>query len=66
MIAVPYFSNSPFDDILQNHQNGRDTHLRQIKVFTPWKDSASFEKILSGTRLPRYTSVEAAMYATIR
>nr|CAB3234785.1 anaphase-promoting complex subunit 10-like [Phallusia mammillata] len=52
--------------VLQNHQNGRDTHLRQIKAFASTKDSASIDNVIIGKRLPQFTSVDAAMYSTIR
>lgn len=45
--------------ILMNHQNGRDTHLRQIKLHAPPNEMIS-------QKIPNYTSVECAMYSTIR
>lgn len=45
--------------ILMNHQNGRDTHLRQIKLHAPPNEMIS-------QKTPNYTSVECAMYSTIR
>ena len=45
--------------ILTNHQNGRDTHLRQIKLHAPSNEVIS-EKI------PHYTSIECAMFSTLR
>uniref|UniRef100_A0A8B9GIQ8 Anaphase-promoting complex subunit 10 n=1 Tax=Amazona collaria TaxID=241587 RepID=A0A8B9GIQ8_9PSIT len=34
--------------VLANHQNGRDTHMRQIKVYTPVEESSivSFQYLL--------------------
>ncbi|XP_002131938.1 anaphase-promoting complex subunit 10-like isoform X1 [Ciona intestinalis] len=52
--------------VLQNHQNGRDTHMRQIKVFASTKDTTSIDYMISGCRLPMFSSVEAAMFSTIR
>merc|ERR1712136_9539 len=52
--------------VLQNHQNGRDTHIRQIKVFASTQDSASIDNIVSGTRLPELSSVDCSMYSLIR
>ncbi|CAK8683539.1 anaphase-promoting complex subunit 10-like [Clavelina lepadiformis] len=52
--------------VQQNHQNGRDTHMRQIKVFASTKESASLDHVLSGTRLPCFTSVDCSQYSTIR
>jgi anaphase-promoting complex subunit 10 len=47
--------------ILANHQNGRDTHVRQIKVFGPRED------VLSSIRSDvRWMTSEATMYATCR
>lgn len=45
--------------VLANHQNGRDTHMRQIKVFTPVEES-------SIGKFPRCTTVDFMMYRTIR
>ena len=45
--------------ILTNHQNGRDTHLRQIKLHAPPNEAIS-------QKLPSYTSIECAMFSTIR
>lgn len=47
--------------VLSNHQNGRDTHVRQIKVFGPRED------VFRAPGLPlSLTSPEACMYATVR
>jgi len=47
--------------ILSNHQNGRDTHMRHIKIHAPIQDS------LSGVRRqPAFTSVEMLQRACIR
>ncbi|MGH0165235.1 UNVERIFIED_CONTAM: hypothetical protein FKN15_003348 [Acipenser sinensis] len=45
--------------VLANHQNGRDTHMRQIKVYTPVEES-------SVGKFPRCTTVDFMMYRTIR
>lgn len=48
--------------ILSNHQNGRDTHIRQIKIHSPVNDSAI-------TALPygtRFRTVELAQHSCIR
>ncbi|KAG9347104.1 hypothetical protein JZ751_006031 [Albula glossodonta] len=45
--------------VLANHQNGRDTHMRQIKVYTPVEES-------SIGKYPRCTTVDFMMYRTIR
>lgn len=47
--------------ILSNHQNGRDTHVRQVKVFGPREDI--FSRTQSG--LP-FRTPESRMYATVR
>ncbi|CAB4004447.1 anaphase-promoting complex subunit 10 isoform X1 [Paramuricea clavata] len=45
--------------VLTNHQNGRDTHMRQIKLHAPPNE-------LISQKMPNYTTVEFAMYSTIR
>ncbi|XP_046856474.1 anaphase-promoting complex subunit 10-like [Xenia sp. Carnegie-2017] len=45
--------------VLTNHQNGRDTHLRQIKLHAPPNEMVS-------QKMPNYTTVEFSMYSTIR
>eukprot|EP00668_Euglena_longa_P015381 GGOE01019456.1.p1 GENE.GGOE01019456.1~~GGOE01019456.1.p1 ORF type:complete len:170 (+),score=23.59 GGOE01019456.1:35-544(+) len=42
--------------IQENHQNGRDTHVRQVKVFAPWPTNPEGE----------YSTVEFSQWATIR
>jgi len=48
--------------ILQSHQNGRDTHVRQVKIFSP-RESALRNY---GLDLPKFTSNLYQMYSTIR
>ncbi|ETE64142.1 hypothetical protein L345_10090 [Ophiophagus hannah] len=45
--------------VLANHQNGRDTHMRQIKVYTPVEES-------SIGKFPRCTTIDFMMYRSIR
>jgi anaphase-promoting complex subunit 10 len=45
--------------ILMNHDNGRDTHVRQVKVFGPRPRSAH-------PTLPPFTSPTMTMYASLR
>lgn len=45
--------------VLSNYQNGRDTHMRQIKVHSPVQD-------VSVAKRPNFTSVEMAQYSNIR
>ncbi|XP_002739417.1 anaphase-promoting complex subunit 10-like [Saccoglossus kowalevskii] len=45
--------------VLSNHQNGRDTHMRQIKVYSPVQEN-------SIGKLPTFSNVELAMYSTVR
>ncbi|KAK6173895.1 hypothetical protein SNE40_017270 [Patella caerulea] len=47
--------------ILSNHQNGRDTHVRRIKIRSP---TQSFN--LSTTGLQNFTSKELQMYSVVR
>lgn len=46
--------------VIANHQNGRDTHIRQIHVFGPR------EPTMRGLRMPRVASHEWLQYATVR
>ncbi|KAK2165225.1 hypothetical protein LSH36_53g05032 [Paralvinella palmiformis] len=45
--------------VLSNHQNGRDTHMRQIKIHSPVQD-------ISAAKHPSFTSVDMSQYATLR
>ena len=45
--------------VLSNHQNGRDTHLRRIKVRSPVQD-------ISSAKIPKFTSPDLLQYAFIR
>lgn len=49
--------------ILANHQNGRDTHIRQCKVFV--KPKTPLPRIRKDTR-PRYSTTLCQSFATIR
>ncbi|XP_036718827.1 anaphase-promoting complex subunit 10-like [Balaenoptera musculus] len=42
-----------------NHQNGRDTHMRQSKIYTPVEES-------SIGKFPRCTTIDFMMYCSIR
>jgi len=46
--------------VLANHQNGRDTHIRQIRIYGPRQASES------ALGLPRFYSPELSVYATLR
>mmetsp|Transcript_29147 Transcript_29147/g.74366 ORF Transcript_29147/g.74366 Transcript_29147/m.74366 type:complete len:189 (-) Transcript_29147:370-936(-) len=48
--------------VLANHQNGRDTHIREVKVYGPRADPT---RALLGMPLG-LTSSEMTMYATVR
>ncbi len=48
--------------ILANHQNGRDTHIRQIKVFAPNLEC----KDMSMPNASQFSSIETAMFCRIR
>ncbi len=50
--------------ILANHQNGRDTHVRQVKVFGPRKDVTS--TLASRPGRVGFREVESTMYGTVR
>ncbi len=45
--------------VLSNYQNGRDTHMRQIKVHSPVQD-------VTVAKRPNFTSVDMAQFAVIR
>ena len=45
--------------ILANHQNGRDTHVRQIKVHSPIETTSIFLQ-------PKFTDIEIAQWSSIR
>jgi len=47
--------------VLSNHQNGRDTHLRHVKIHSPVCDATG-----STRRQPTFTTVDMQQYATIR
>jgi len=47
--------------VLSNHQNGRDTHLRHIKIHSPVYDATG-----SSRRQPTFTTVNMQQYSTIR
>lgn len=61
--------NEPVDvfmvqmQILSNHENGRDTHLRQVKVFES-KGPDIFAKEIAG--VPKFKTIEFTQYATLR
>eukprot|EP01134_Creolimax_fragrantissima_P001973 CFRG1973T1 len=44
--------------MLSNHQNGRDTHMRQIKVFGPLEQENPF--------LPQFQELPMSIYSTMR
>ena len=46
--------------VLANHQNGRDTHIRQIKIFTPRRHLGQHMS------MPEFSSVAFQQYASIR
>ncbi|KAL3879098.1 hypothetical protein ACJMK2_031411 [Sinanodonta woodiana] len=45
--------------VLSNHQNGRDTHIRRIKIRSPIRD-------FSASKFPKFTSPEFIQYSQIR
>lgn len=45
--------------VLSNHQNGRDTHIRQIKVYGPYPNPVPLQEF-------QYTSLEFTMFSTLR
>lgn len=47
--------------VLANHQNGRDTHIRQIKIFGPRLDAVHALGHPIG-----FTTIEFSSYATLR
>lgn len=47
--------------IVSNHQNGRDSHLRQVKVYGPVQQSSKLLGYQGG-----FSTVEFSMYSTVR
>ncbi|XP_015908997.1 anaphase-promoting complex subunit 10 [Parasteatoda tepidariorum] len=47
--------------VLSNHQNGRDTHLRQIRVHSPVE-----RHCFAAIKFPMLTSTECSQYSCIR
>ncbi len=45
--------------VLSNHQNGRDTHMRQIKIHSPVQD-------MSANKRPTFTSVAMSQFSVVR
>jgi anaphase-promoting complex subunit 10 len=46
--------------IISNHQNGRDTHIRQIKIYGPR------ESVATKLKLPSFSSPEFSAYSVLR
>jgi len=49
--------------VLSNHQNGRDTHVRKVKVFGPRQDGT---RAMAGPLPGGFSSLPLQMHATIR
>ena len=47
--------------VLSNHQNGRDTHLRHIKIHSPVYDATG-----SARRQPTFSTVDMQQFTTVR
>jgi anaphase-promoting complex subunit 10 len=48
--------------VLSMHQNGRDTHLRQVKVFGPRVSPA----VMGAVRMDSFKTVDMLQFALIR
>ena len=48
--------------VLSMHQNGRDTHIRQIKVFGPRESPI----VMGGFKYNRFKTIEMQQYAVLR
>ena len=48
--------------VLSMHQNGRDTHIRQIKVFGPRESPL----VMGGFKFNRFKTIEMQQYAVLR
>jgi anaphase-promoting complex subunit 10 len=48
--------------VLSMHQNGRDTHIRQIKVFGPRESPI----VMGGVKYNRFKTIEMQQYALLR
>ena len=51
--------------IISMHQNGRDTHVRQVKIFGP-RRTADYSTRHLANALPEFQTVEMTQYSTIR
>lgn len=45
--------------VVSNHQNGRDTHMRQIKIHSPVRD-------ITTAKRPVFTSIDMAQFGSVR
>ncbi|GLJ49226.1 hypothetical protein SUGI_1039510 [Cryptomeria japonica] len=45
--------------VLSNHQNGRDTHIRQVKVYGPYPNPVPLQEF-------QFNSLEFTMYSNLR
>ena len=67
-LSDPYGSNGPLRThliqlrVVSMHQNGRDTHIRQLKVFGPRADTL----VMGNTPLDSFHSTEMQQYAVLR
>ena len=51
--------------VLSNHQNGRDTHIRQIKVFGPTQEAFQVQDVGAHPAL-EFKDVEFTQFSTVR
>ena len=53
--------------IVSMHQNGRDTHVRQVKIFGPRAHGTFSEKRTQfGCEVPRFQTIQMSQFSTIR
>lgn len=53
--------------VVSMHQNGRDTHIRQVKIFGPRTEGELVDRYVPLTGgLPRFQTVAMSQYSTIR
>jgi anaphase-promoting complex subunit 10 len=52
--------------VLANHENGRDSHIRQIKVFGPRPDAAACAGLGFPDGSQGFSTVEFSIFSAIR
>ena len=61
LLRKPLKTNLVQIKILSNHQNGKDSHVRQIKVYAP-----THKSLLQDEDAPPFSSLNFQMYSILR